>query len=115
MAIDNFLTVFTIDQLILPSPHPPLIMDDTIIPETIPVKVLGFNFDSLLTWEPQISDILGRARQRAGQLYYYHSLLSTQDMCTIYKSWICPILEYGNILYSAAANTYLRHLDDLQS
>ena len=36
-------------------------------------------------------------------------------MCTINKSWICPTLEYGSILYSGAANTYLRHLDDLQS
>ena len=36
-------------------------------------------------------------------------------MCTIYKSWICPILEYGSILYSGAANTHLRRLDDLQS
>ena len=36
-------------------------------------------------------------------------------MCTIYKSWICPTLEYGSILYSGAANTYLCRLDNLQS
>ena len=36
-------------------------------------------------------------------------------MCTIYKSWICPTLEYGNILYSGAASTHLRRLDNLQS
>ena len=36
-------------------------------------------------------------------------------MCTIYKSWIRPTLEYGSILYSGAANTQLRCLDDLQS
>ena len=44
-----------------------------------------------------------------------HSFLTKQDMCTIYKSWIRPTLEYGNILYSGAASTHLRRLDDLQS
>ena len=34
-------------------------------------------------------------------------------MSTIYKSWIRPTLEYGNILYSGAASTH--HLDHLQS
>ena len=43
-------------------------MDDTIIPETSLIKVLGFKFDSLLTCEPQISDILGSAKQRAGSV-----------------------------------------------
>ena len=42
-------------------------------------------------------------------------LLTKQDMCTIYKSWICPTLEYGSILYSGAASTHLHRLDDLQS
>ena len=39
-----------------------------------------------LTWEPQTSDILGRAKQRAGQLYHCRSLLTEQDMCIIHKS-----------------------------
>ena len=50
-----------------------------------------------------------------GQLYCCHSFITKQDMCTICKSWICPTLEYGSILYSGAANTHLPHLDDLQS
>ena len=58
---------------LLPNLHPPLTMDDIIIPDSNSIKLLGFKFDSLLTWEPQIIDILGRARQRAGQLYCYHS------------------------------------------
>ena len=54
-------------------------------------------------------------KQRAGQLYLCRSLLSQQDVCILYKSWIHPILEYGNILYSGAANTHLCRLDNLQS
>ena len=33
-------------------------MDDTIIPETSSIKVLGFNIDTLLTWESWICPIL---------------------------------------------------------
>ena len=83
--------------------------------ETSLIKVLGFHFDSLLTWEPQISDVMGCARQQAGQLYCCRSLLTQDDMCTVHKSWICPTLEYGNILYSGTATTHLCHLHALQS
>ena len=55
-------------------------MDDTIIPEVNSIKVFGFTFDSLLTCEPHITDILSHARQRAGQLYCCRSLLTNQDM-----------------------------------
>ena len=64
-------------------PHPSLIMNDTIIPEVNSIKVLAFKFDSLLTWERHITDILSRARQRAGQLYRCRSLLTNQDMTNI--------------------------------
>ena len=33
----------------------------------------------------------------------------------MYKSWIHPTLEYGNILYSGAAQSHLQRLDNLQA
>ena len=110
----TFSLLISLKRELFPSPHPSLTMDGTIIPETSSIKVLGFHFDSLLTWKLHISDILGCARQRAGQLYHCRSLLIQQDMCTVYKS-ICPTLEYGNILYSGASTTHLCCLDALQS
>ena len=59
--------------------------------------------------------MLSHAKQRVGQLYCYRSLLSEQDVCTLYKFGIHPILEFGNILYLRAANTHLCRLDNLQS
>ena len=111
----TFSVLISLKRDLSSCPHPPLIMDDTIIPETSSIKVLGIKFDSLLTWEPHITDILSRAQHRAGQLYRCRSLLTEQDMSIIYKSWIRPILEYSNILYSGATATHLRHLNNLQS
>ena len=96
-------------------PHPPLFLDGSVIPETSTVRVLGFTFDSLLTWEPHIVSILNRGKQRASQLYCCRSLLTSQDLSLMYKSWICPALEYGSILYAGAASTHLQRLDCLQS
>ena len=53
--------------------------------------------------------------RESSQLYCYHSLLTSQDLCLMYTSWIHPILEYGNILYCGAALSHLRRLDNLQT
>ena len=60
-------------------------------------------------------NILNRGKQRASQLYCCCSLLTSQDLSLMYKSWIRPALEYGNILYAGAAFTHLQRLDRLQS
>ena len=54
-------------------------------------------------------------KQRVSQLYRCHSLLTSQDLCLMYKSWIRPTLEYGNILYFGAALSHLQRLDSLQT
>ena len=74
----TFSLLISLKRDLLSCPHPSLIMDDIIIPETSSIKVLGFKFDSSLTWEPHITDILSRARQRSGQLYRCRSLLTAR-------------------------------------
>ena len=70
---------------------------------------------ALLTWEAHIVSILNRGKQRASQLYSCRSLLTSQDLSLMYKSWVRPALEYGSILYAGAASTHLQRLDRLQS
>ena len=54
-------------------------------------------------------------RGKRGLAYCCRSLLTSQDLSLMYKSWIHPALEYGNILYAGAASTHLQRLDCLQS
>ena len=97
------------------SPHPPLFLNDSVISETSTAQVLGFTFDSSLTWESHIERMLSHGKQKVSQLYCCCSLLTSQDLCLMYKSWIRPTLEYGNILYSGAALSHLQRLDNLQA
>ena len=88
-------------------PHPPLFLDGSIILETSTVRVLGFTFDSLLTWEPHIVSILNRENRGLAS--------SILLLLFAYKSRLIPALEYGSILYAGAASTHLQRLDRLQS
>ena len=58
--------------------------------------------------------MLNHGKQKGSQLYHCRSLLTSQDLCLMHKSWIHPTLEYGNILYFGAALSHLQHLDNLQ-
>ena len=97
------------------SPHPPLFLNNSNISETSTAQILGFIFDSLLTWEPHIVRMLNHEKQRVSQLYRCRSVLTSQDLCLMYTSWIRPTLEYGNILYCGAALSHLQCLDNLQT
>ena len=54
-------------------------------------------------------------KERYSQLCYCCALLLSQDLCLMYKSWICPALEYEHILYSGVASSHLQCLDTLQT
>ena len=97
------------------SNHPPLLLNETYIPEISSVRILGFLFDSSLTWQEHIDSALSRGKQYLGQLYRCRSLLGSHGIATAYKSWIRPMLEYGSILYSGAAMTHLNRLDSFQA
>ena len=97
------------------SDHPPLYLNAVRIPEVSSVKVLGFIFDSSLTWQKHIDSVISRGKQRLGQLYRCRSLFGSQSIATLYKSWIRPVQEYGCIVYSEAALTHLNRLDQFQA
>ena len=97
------------------SNHPALFLDGIQISDISSVKALGFVFDSSLTWQKHIDQVLSRGKQRLGQLYRGRSLFGCEGTATLYKSWIRPTLEYGSILYSGAALSHLNRLERLQA
>ena len=59
---------------------------------------------------------LNYGKQRLSQLYYCRLFFGSQGNIIFipYKSWICPVLEYGSVLYSGVALTHLNCLDSFQ-
>jgi len=48
--VKTFSLLISLKRDLLPNLHPPMIMDDTIIPETNSIKVLGSTFDYSTTY-----------------------------------------------------------------
>jgi len=63
------------------SKHLPLFLNDCNISEVNSTNILGFTFDSTLTWQDHIVKVLTRGNQRLGQLHRCHSLI-TYPSCT---------------------------------
>ena len=77
------------------SNHPSLYLNAVRIPEWSSVRVLGFIFDSSLTWQKHIDSVLSCKKQCLGQLYRCRSLFGNQGIATLYNSWIHPVLEHA--------------------
>ena len=63
--------------------------------------------------QSKITDILGCAKHKTGQLYHCCSFVTKQDMCTTYKSWICPTLQNMVVFFiQVLLILHARHLED---
>ena len=94
--------------------HPALFMNDCLIAEVSSLKILGFMFDSSITWGPHMDMIFSKTKQRLAQLSRLSSYLDSVGLSIMYKSFVRSCLEYGHLLYFGAVRGYLKHLDALQ-
>ena len=62
-------------------------------------KVVGYQFDSKLTWGYMIDDRARKARCRVGAIRRLASFLDSSNLCLMYTAFIRPVLEYGSLLY----------------
>jgi hypothetical protein len=85
-----------------------------IIPDTNIVKIVGFTFDSKCTFGPFVADIAKEGRRRLGALKRMSRFLDQTSMLTFYKAYIRSKLEYGALIYWAAASTHLASIDIVQ-
>jgi len=93
---------------------PPLFLNGIPITSEDTIKILGFIFDTTMTWKPHIDMIVSKSKSRMSQLYRLCQFLDVGGLSLMYKAFIHPCLEYGHLLYYGAANTHLCRLDSLQ-
>ena len=61
-----------------------------------------------------IDYVVAQSRKRVGALRRICDYLSPADLCTAYKAFVRPQLEYGHLLYWGAAESHLVRLDRVQ-
>jgi len=82
------------------------------------VKFLGVIFDRHLNWKAHIDYIMDKCKKRLNLMRAvsgYHWGASKKSLFAIYKALIRSILDYGDVAYSSASNSYLNKLSSIQT
>ena len=95
--------------------HPSLVMDSVPIVEVETMSVLGFRFDRRLTWAAMIDKMVSHSRQRLGCLRRILDYLDSNTLQLVYKAFIRPIMEYGNVAIMGKSAMQLGRLDAVQN
>ena len=65
---------------------------------------LGVILDVKLTFEEHLQNVFNKTNKKIGLLKKLSNLLPRQALITIYKAFIRPHLDYGDVLYDQAFN-----------
>ena len=86
------------------STHPPLVFNNNNVSQTYSQKHLGVILDFKLTFEEHLNNVLAKVNKAVGLLRKLRNTLPRTTLVAIYKAFIRPHLDYGNVLYDQAYN-----------
>ena len=89
-------------------------MNGSVLEEKSYFKMLGLTFSSKLDWGTYIISIAKIASKKIGVLICSMKFLSPEIALYLYKSTICPCMEYCCHIWAGAPSCYLELLDKLQ-
>ena len=84
--------------------HPNLSFNDQPIERSVAHKHLGLTLDEKLSFTNCINDKINKTLKGVGLLRKLSTLLPRQSLLTIYKSFIRPQLDYGDVIYDQLLN-----------
>ena len=86
-------------------------MDGSVLEEKSSFKMLGLTFSSKLDWGSCITSIAKTASMKIGALIHSMKFLSPEVTLCLYKSTICPCMEYCCDIWAGGASCYLELLE----
>ena len=84
--------------------HPPLFFNENVVPQTSLQKHLGMFLDSKLNFSEHLKIFSQKTNKTIGLLRKLQTLLPRAPLITIYKSFIRPHLDYGDMIYDQTFN-----------
>ena len=83
--------------------------------QSTPHKHLGMILDTKMDFQEHLKDKLSKISKTIGLLRRLQKILSRAPLLTIYKSFIRPHLDYGDIIYDKAYNSsFYQNLEKTQ-
>ena len=84
--------------------HPPLLFNNSNVSQVNSQTHLRVISDVNLTFEEHLKNVFNKTNKTIGLLRKLSDLLPRQALVTIYKAFIRPHLDYGDVLYDQAFN-----------
>ena len=81
-----------------------LAFNNNNVPETNSQNHLGVVLDNRLSFEDHLKMILNKVNKTIGLARKVHNILPRSALLIIYKSFVTPHLDYGDIMYDQAYN-----------
>ena len=97
------------------SSHPRVYFNNIPVNSTSVHKHHGMLLDDKLSYEHHIKFLLNKIKKTIGLLRKFQQILPRQSLITIYKSFIRPHLDYGDIVYDQAIHeSFDKDLESIQ-
>ena len=84
--------------------HPPLTFNKSTVNQSTSQKHLGVILDASLSFEEHLISVYSKTNKTIGLLRKFQNTSPRQALITIYKAFVRPYLDYGDILYDQAYN-----------
>ena len=97
-----------------PSILPDIHLGNSTLTQVNSHKHLGAILTQDLSWSEHINSIISKCNRRLGLIKRFKYVWSRRSLEICYKSFIRPIIEYGNILYDNCTEEEKRKLEDVQ-
>ena len=89
--------------------HPPLHFNQNLVKSSSTHKHFGMVLDIRLDFNLHLKNVQNKVHKTIGLLRKPQNTLPRTSLSTIFKSFIRPLLDYGNIIYDRAYNTSFHH------
>ena len=84
--------------------HPPVVFNNNNVVQAASHKHLGIILDTRLSFEKHLETALCKINKTIGLIRKLQNLLPRSALITLYKAFVRPDFDYGDILYDQARN-----------
>ena len=95
--------------------HPSIYFNNNPIEQVSSQKHLGMILDAKLNFQEQIKNLLTKVNKIIGLLRKLQNILPRGSLLTIFKSFLRPHLDYGDVIFDQSfKNTFHQKIDSIQ-
>ena len=96
--------------------HPPLYFNQSLVKSSSTRKHLGMDLNTKLDFSFYLKNVQNKVNKIIGLLHKLQNTLPRTSLITIFKSFIRPHLDYGDIMYDRAYNTsFHQNIESIQN